>query len=229
VDGREGQLRVVEDLGADILNDRADELIDQMRRVRRPRVFVISGPSGVGKDAVIEHMRQIHPDFHYVVTATTRPRRPGEIDGVHYYFMSEEEFTSQLEQNEFLEAAQVYGNWYGVPKGRIRAALQAGKSAVVKVDVQGAATIRDMIPESVLIFLVPPSMSELLHRLKTRKTDDPDVLMKRLSTATRELAAARSFEYVIFNESDRLEETVRQISAVIEAESSRVEQQEITL
>jgi guanylate kinase len=222
-------LRVIDDLGADVLNDRADELIDQMRRVRRPRLFVISGPSGVGKDAVIERMRERHPDFHYVVTATTRPRRPGEIDGVHYYFMSEDDFISQLDQDEFLEAAQVYGNWYGVPKGRIRAALQAGKSVVVKVDVQGSATIRDMVSEAVLIFLVPPSMSELLQRLKSRKTDDPDVLMKRLSTATRELAAARSFEYVIFNESDMLDETVRQISAIIDAESSRIEQQEITL
>jgi guanylate kinase len=220
---------LAEDPGADILNERADELIDQMRRVRRPRVFVISGPSGVGKDAVIERMRELHPDFHYVVTATTRPRRPGEIDGIHYYFMSVTEFTTQLEQEEFLEAALVYGNWYGVPKGRIRSALQAGKSVVLKVDVQGSATIREMIPESVLIFLLPPSMEELLLRLKSRKTDDPDVLMQRLSTATRELAAAKSFDYVIFNESDRLNDTVRQISAVITAESSRIEQQEITI
>ena len=224
-----GQLGVTEDLGADILNERADELIDQLRRVRRPRVFVISGPSGVGKDAVIERMRERHPDFHYVVTATTRPRRPGEIDGVHYFFMTEEQFKSQLEKDEFLEAAQVYGNWYGVPKDRIRAALQAGKSVVAKVDVQGAATIRETIPESVLIFLVPPSMSEMLLRLKSRKTDDPEVLMQRLSTATRELAAARNFDYVIFNESDQLDQTVDQISAVITAEASRVEQHETTV
>lgn len=222
-------MTVVEDLGADILNERADELIDQMRRVRRPRLFVISGPSGVGKDAVIERMRERHPDFHYVVTATTRPRRPGEIDGIHYYFMTEDEFTAQLEQDEFLEAAQVYGNWYGVPKGRIRAALQSGTSVVIKVDVQGSATIREAIPDSVLIFLVPPSMSELLMRLKSRKTDDPDVLMQRLSTATRELAAARNFDYVIFNESDQLEDTVGQISAVIASESSRIAQHEITI
>jgi guanylate kinase len=220
---------VVEDLGADILNERADELIDQMRRVRRPRLFIISGPSGVGKDAVIERMREEHPDFHYVVTATTRPRRPGEIDGIHYYFMTEDEFTAQHEQDEFLEAAIVYGNWYGVPKGRIRSALQSGKSVVVKVDVQGSATIRQAIPESVLIFLVPPSMSELLGRLKSRKTDDPDVLMQRLSTATRELAAAKSFDFVVFNESDQLDETVKQISAIISAESSRMEQHEITV
>lgn len=225
----EGQRLVVDDLGADILNERADELIDQMRRVRRPRLFVISGPSGVGKDAVIEAMRELHPDFHYVVTATTRPRRPGEIDGIHYYFMTEAEFTEQLARDDFLEAAQVYGNWYGVPKSRIRAALQSGKSVVVKVDVQGSATIRELVPEAVLIFLVPPSMAELLHRLKSRKTDDPDVLMQRLSTATRELAAARSFDYVIFNESDRIEETVRRISAVIVSESSRIEQHEITI
>ena len=222
-------MRVVEDLGADILNERADELIDQMRQVRRPRLFIISGPSGVGKDAVIERMREAHPDFHYVVTATTRPRRPGEIDGVHYYFMTEAEFVAQHGQDGFLEAAVVYGNWYGVPKSRIRSALQSGMSVVVKVDVQGSATIRQSIPQSVLIFLVPPSMSELLGRLRSRKTDDPDVLMQRLSTATRELAAAKSFDYVVFNESDELDETVKQISAIIVAESSRMEQHEITV
>ncbi|CAN5733098.1 guanylate kinase [soil metagenome] len=222
-------MRVVEDLGADILNERADELIDQMRQVRRPRLFIISGPSGVGKDAVIERMREAHPDFHYVVTATTRRSRPGEIDGIHYYFMTEAEFVAQHEQDGFLEAAIVYGNWYGVPKGRIRSAFQSGKSVVVKVDVQGSATIRQAIPDSVLIFLVPPSMSELLGRLRSRKTDDPDVLMQRLSTATRELAAAKSFDYVVFNESDQLDDTVNQISAIIVAESSRMEQHEITV
>lgn len=220
---------MTDDLGADVLNDRADELIDQMRRVSRPRLFVISGPSGVGKDAVIERMREIYPDFHYVVTATTRPRRPGEIDGIHYYFMSTEEFTNQLEQDEFMEAAQVYGNWYGVPKGRIRAALQSGTSVVVKVDVQGAATIQDLVPDAALIFLIPPSMAELLSRLRSRKTDDPDVLMQRLSTAARELAAAKMFQYVVFNESDQLDETVEKISSIIAAESSRVDQREITL
>ncbi len=222
-------MRVAEDLGADSLNERADELIDQMRQVRRPTLFIISGPSGVGKDAVIERMREMHPDFHYVVTATTRPRRPGEIDGIHYHFMTEAEFAAQLEQGEFLEAANVYGNWYGVPKGRIRAALQSGKSVVAKVDVQGAATIREAIPEAVSIFIVPPSMSELLGRLRSRKTDDPDVLMKRLSTATRELSAAKSFDYVVFNESDHLDETVKQISAIIVAESSRMKQHDITV
>lgn len=216
-------------LGVDILNDRADELIDQMRRIGRPRVFVISGPSGVGKDAVIERMREIYPEFHYAVTATTRPRRPGEIDGIHYFFLSEHEFAEQLEQDEFMESAQVYGNWYGVPKSRVRAALQSGSNVVVKVDVQGAATIHELVPDAVLIFLVPPSMTELLSRLRSRKTDDPDVLMKRLSTAARELAAAKSFEYVVFNESDKLDGTVEKICAIITAESSRIDQREITL
>lgn len=222
-------MRVVEDLGADILNERADELIDQMRRVRRPRLFIISGPSGVGKDAVIERMREEHPDFHYVVTATTRPRRPGEIDGIHYYFMTEDEFTAQHEQDEFLEAAIVYGNWYGVPKGRIRSALQSGKSVVVKVDVQGSATIRQAIPESVLIFLVPPSMSELLGRLKSRKTDDPDVLMKRFRTASAELNEVQGFDYVVFNEDERLHAAVDAIVNIVCTERLKVDRPNIII
>jgi guanylate kinase len=222
--GRRGNVSVRDDLG---LNAQADELLEALRQRVRPKLIVISGPSGVGKDTVIERMRERFPDFHFAVTATTRPRRPGEIDGVHYYFMSREAFLEARERGEFLESAEVYGHLYGVPKERIRRALRAGKSVVVKVDVQGAASIRRLVPQAVLIFLAPPSMSELMQRLRQRKTDDPATLMERIATASRELECVYDFDYVVFNEHDRLEETVATISAIIEAEQARVHQPEV--
>jgi len=211
------------------LNERADEIIEELKTGRRPRIFVVSGPSGVGKDAVIQEMRQKLPDFHYAVTATTRRRRPGEIDGVHYHFLERERFEQLVEQGEFLEHAVVYGNLYGVPKQRVRSALAQGQSVIIKVDVQGARTIREIVPEAVLIFIAPPSMSELLHRLRDRKSDDFDVVIRRLNTATQELTAAWEFDYLIFNETDRLDETVEHIATVIHGEGFRINQREITL
>lgn len=216
--------------GADVrLNERADEIIEDLRSLRRPRVFVISGPSGVGKDAVIQEMRVQLPDFHYAVTATTRQRRPGEIDGVHYHFMEADDFKRLVEEGEFLEHATVYGNLYGVPKQRVRSALASGRSVVIKVDVQGARTIREIIPQAVLIFLVPPSMSELLHRLRDRKSDDFDVVIQRLNTATQELTAASEFDYLVFNETDRLADTVESIATIVNGEEYRIDQREVTL
>ncbi|MCA9879950.1 MAG: guanylate kinase, partial [Thermomicrobiales bacterium] len=128
------------------MGEDADDLIANLRSWRRPRVFIISGPSGVGKDSVIEQLRSRLPEAHYAVTATTRTRRPGEMDGVHYHFMSEEEFRSRLAEGEFLESASVYGNLYGVPRSAARAALARGQDVFFKVDVQGAAEIRRIIP-----------------------------------------------------------------------------------
>lgn len=216
--------------GADVrLNERADEIIEDLRSLRRPRVIVISGPSGVGKDAVIQAMRTHLPDFHYAVTATTRERRPGEIDGVHYHFMESNDFEQLVEDGEFLEHAVVYGNLYGVPKQRVRSALSSGQSVIIKVDVQGAKTIREIIPQAILIFIAPPSMSELLHRLRDRKSDDFDVVIRRLNTATQELTVAREFDYLVFNETDRLTATVEAIATIIHGEEFRIQQQEITL
>ncbi|MEZ4520481.1 MAG: guanylate kinase [Thermomicrobiales bacterium] len=211
------------------LNERADEIIEDLRSIRRPRAYVISGPSGVGKDAVIQAMRVQLPDFHYAVTATTRNRRPGEIDGVHYHFMEKDDFERLVDQDEFLEHAVVYGNLYGVPKQRVRSALSSGQSVVIKVDVQGARTIREIIPQATLIFIAPPSMSELLHRLRDRKSDDFDVVIRRLNTAMQELTAAWDFDYIVFNETGQLSDTVDSIATIIRGERFRISQQEITL
>ncbi|CCF83862.1 guanylate kinase [Nitrolancea hollandica] len=212
------------------LNAKADELIEELRSIARPRLIVISGPSGVGKDTIIEQMRLAHPEYAFIVTATTRPRRPGEIDGVHYYFMSPEEFRDLQARNEFLESAEVYGNFYGVPRGRIRKALANGKNVVVKVDVQGAASIRKIVPTGgVFIFLVPPSMAELIHRLRSRKTDEPEVLMERIATASRELERAREFDYVVFNENGSVDKALAAIDAIIAAENARINQARLEL
>jgi guanylate kinase len=211
----------------DHLGESADDLIGDLRALRRPRVFIISGPSGVGKDAIIERLRERYPDAFFAVTATTRERRPGEMDGVHYYFLSEDDFQARLAEGEFLESANVYGNLYGVLRGPVRAALARGQDVFVKVDVQGAASIEQLIPGAVSIFLSPDSAGALMQRLKHRKTDDPTKLMTRFSTATRELAAAHDFDYVIFNKQDRLQDAINDIAAVVRAELSRTHQPEI--
>lgn len=207
----------------------ADELIDQLRSRAFPHLIVISGPSGVGKDTVIERLRARHPDFFVAVTATTRERRPGEMDGVHYVFMARDDFLEARAGDEFLEWAEVYGNLYGVPKSPIRNALRRGQTAVVKVDVQGAAHIKRLTSEAVLIFLVPPSMEELARRLRTRKTDEPDAVMRRMVTASRELRAVDMFDYVVFNESGNVEQTIETIDAIIAVEQHRVRQRGVEI
>lgn len=211
----------------DQLGEHADELIGDLRALRRPRMLVISGPSGVGKDTVIELLRTRYPEAYFAVTVTTRPRRPGEIDGVHYYFMDDATFATRHRDGEFLESATVYGFRYGVPRGPIRAALARGEDVVVKVDVQGAATIRAAVADTISIFLAPESMATLLQRLRSRKTDDPEALMRRFGTASRELASAAEFDYVIFNESDRVDGTLDRICAIVSAEHCRTRQPEV--
>lgn len=211
------------------LGERADDQIGNLRALRKPHIFVISGPSGVGKDAVIERLRPRFPDVYFAVTATTRERRPGEIDGVHYFFLDEPTFLQRQSKGEFLESAIVYGSHYGTPRSPIRQALERGQDVIVKVDVQGSESIRKLVPEASLIFLAPESMTELLHRLRSRKTDDPDALMRRFGTASREIGTALGFDFVIFNEADRLDQTLDQISAVITSERGRVRQHMIAL
>ena len=214
---------------ADQFGEHADDLIGDLRAQRLPRLFIISGPSGVGKDTVIERLRERYPDAYFTVTATTRVRRPGEIDGVHYYFLDATTFVDRVGDDEFLESALVYGHHYGVPRTPIRAALQRGQDVFIKVDIQGAASIRQQVAHTISIFLAPESMTALLQRLRSRKTDDPEALMHRFGTARRELEAARDFDYVIFNESERVERTLDQISAILIAEHCRTNQAEMQL
>lgn len=202
-------------------------LIEDIRSADAPRVYIISGPSGVGKDAVIEQLREIFPDAQYVVTATTRPMRVGEIDGVHYKFMSRDEFVAGMNADAFIENALVYDNHYGVPKQPIIDGLNQNRDVIIKVDVKGAATLRRQITNTLSIFLAPESMQALLTRLRDRKTDDPDVLMKRFRTASQELEEVKNFDYVVFNEDEQLDAAVRAIVNIVRNERHKVNRPEI--
>jgi len=188
----------------------------------QPLVVVISGPSGVGKDATVRRMKELGLPFHFVVTATTRPRRPGEVDGVDYHFLTHQQFQELLERDELLEHAIVYGEHKGIPKEQVRRALASGLDVIMRLDVQGAATIRKLMPDAVLIFLVPSSEEELIRRLEQRKTETPEGLATRIATARQEMERIREFDYVVVNSDCHLDETVEQIRAIIIAEKCRV-------
>jgi guanylate kinase len=195
----------------------------------RPLLVVISGPSGVGKDATLSKMKELGNSSHIMVTTTTREKRPGEVDGVDYNFVSKDAFNHMIEDEQLLEWAVVYGNYYGVPKEEIEHALKTGFDAIVKVDVQGAASIRKIIPEAVFIFLLPPSMEELANRLKQRGYQSESDLNLRLNTAKTEMENLNLFEYAVVNYQDNLEITVNHITSIITAEKCRVKQRSIKL
>ena len=195
----------------------------------QPLLIVISGPSGVGKDTVIQRMKERRLEFHFVVTATTRPPRPGERNGVDYFFVSREEFARMIDEGELLEYAIVYNDYKGIPKQQVREALASGKDVVMRIDVQGAATVRKICPEAVLIFLTTETEEELVERLQKRKTEAPEGLRLRIATARQELKRMNEFDYVVVNREDQLEETVDTIIAIIQAEHHRIPHRKVTL
>ena len=187
-----------------------------------PLLVVISGPSGVGKDAVLGELRTLGRPWHFAVTATTRPMRAGERDGADYIFLDPDTFARMRERDEFLECAEVYGRWYGVPRSQARDALRAGRDVILKIDVQGAATIRRMAPEALLIFLIPPSLTDLRQRLQGRMTESAPELTRRLRTAEDELSRIREYDYRVVNENGGLGKAAAEIDAIIAAEKCRV-------
>ncbi|GBD11188.1 Guanylate kinase [bacterium HR23] len=188
----------------------------------KPLLVVLSGPSGAGKDAILARMRQLGRPYHFVVTATTRPKRPWEQDGVDYYFLSPEEFERMRAHQGFLEYAQVYGHFYGVPREQVRQALAQGKDVLMRVDVQGAKTIRRLVPQAVFIFVTPPSLAELERRLRQRGAESHEALQRRLQTAQQEMECLPSFDYLVINEDGRLDEAVSAVEAIICAEKRRI-------
>jgi guanylate kinase len=194
-----------------------------------PLLIILSGPSGVGKDAVLTRLKATESQLRFIITMTTRARRPRENDGVDYRFVSKEVFERLLKKNELLESANVYGNWYGVPKQPVRNTLKEGKDTIVKVDVQGAATIKKILPNAIFIFLMPPSLDELKNRLRQRYTEKPPELAIRLRAAADEIKQVSKFDYLVMNNKDGLDIAVEEIRAIITAEKHRVKPRQIIL
>jgi guanylate kinase len=193
-----------------------------------PLLIVISGPSGVGKDTVIQRMKERNLPFHFVVTAATRPPRPNEVHGKDYFFYSHDEFAEMIEKGELLEYAIVYNDYKGIPKAQVRDALASGKDVIMRLDVQGAATIRRLCPDALMIFLTAQE-EDMISRLQERKTESPEGLKLRIATARQELTQMDTFEYVVVNREFHLDETVDTIVSIIVAEHHRVKQREVTL
>mmetsp|Transcript_11246 Transcript_11246/g.33766 ORF Transcript_11246/g.33766 Transcript_11246/m.33766 type:complete len:326 (+) Transcript_11246:76-1053(+) len=187
-----------------------------------PLVVVISGPSGVGKDAVIDRLRQRRPELHFVITATSRPMRAGEVHGKDYFFVTREEFETWLAAGELLEHALVYGDYKGIPRQQVEEALANQTDVVLRIDVQGAASVRVMMPEAISIFLAADSEQKLVQRLVARKTENMETILSRVSTARAEAVRMQEFDYVVVNEEGRLEETVERIEGILRAEKARV-------
>ena len=183
-------------------------------------LVIISGPSGVGKDTIIDalRLRDHDPEYHYVVTCTTRGRRPGEVDGVDYHFLDRATFDAQRAAGDFLEAAEVHENWYGTPRGQVREALGDGRDVILKIDVQGARIVKSKVPGALLIFIVPPSLEDLFQRLRSRATETADELEVRQRNAAIELARQDDYDYVVTNETGQVERTAARIDEIIAAE-----------
>jgi guanylate kinase len=183
-------------------------------------LVIISGPSGVGKDTIIDALRARprNPDYHYVVTCTTRAPRPGEVDGISYHFVSRERFLAMRAAGELLEANEVHGNWYGTPRAEVAAALSAGHDVILKIDVQGAQVVKERVSDALLIFVVPPSLEALFQRLKARATESADELETRQRNAALELARQDDYDYVVVNETGQVRWTAARIDEIIAAE-----------
>ncbi len=177
----------------------------------------------------MQRMQERGLPFHFVVTATTRPQRPNEVNGRDYFFVTKEEFARMINEDELIEHAIVYGDYKGIPKQQVREALASGKDVVMRIDVQGAEAVRKLASEALMIFITTESEAELVHRLETRKTETADSLAIRIATARKELKRVEVFDYVIVNREFHLDETVDVIRAIIDAEHHRVKPRKVEL
>ena len=194
-----------------------------------PLLIVISGPSGVGKDTVVQGMKDRDLPFHFVITATSRPPRENEVDGKDYFFYTQEKFEEMIEAGEFLEHAWVYSDYKGVPKSQVREALNSYKDVVMRLDVQGAETVHNLCKDAVLIFLTAKSKSEWLQRLKDRRSETDEELNLRIETAKEEYETLDIFDYIVVNEKDKLDHTLDVIESIIAAEPHRVHPRKVSL
>ncbi|MFN2305243.1 MAG: guanylate kinase [Anaerolineales bacterium] len=194
-----------------------------------PLLIVISGPSGIGKDTVVQGMKDRQLPFHFVITATSREPREYEVDGRDYFFYSKDEFEKMIKDEMFLEYAWVYSCYKGVPKSQVRKALESGEDVVMRLDVQGAQTVHNLCPDAILIFLTANTKQEWLQRLKNRRSETQAELELRIETARSEYESLDSFDYIVINEEDHLDQTVNTIQCIIEAEHHRVHPRRVQL
>jgi guanylate kinase len=202
---------------------------DVFSREQPPLLLVLSGTAGSGKDSVVRRMKERGIPFEFIVTATTRPPRSGEADGRDYSFIAESEFQEMLRRNDLLEHAEVYGQHYGIPASTVRRALASGRDAVVRIDVQGAGTMRRKCPQAVTIFLAASSEDELGRRLRGRGTDSAEQVALRLRTAREEMRRIPEFDYVVVNADGRLDEAVESVAAILRAEHARAVPRKVSL
>lgn len=194
-----------------------------------PMLVVVSGPSGVGKSTIIAELVRVHPQVVPVVTATTRARRTGEIDKVHYHFLSKDDFDGLRESGGLLEYANVHGNWYGTPIDQVRGILAAGRDAIVVPDPQGARSIRRLVPEALLIFVMPPTIEDLDERLKGRGSEDAASLERRRRDAERWIAERDDYDHIVVNETGHPEEAAERIWEIIQAEARREPRRRVSI
>ena len=194
-----------------------------------PLLLVLSGPSGVGKDLLLSRLREAGRPYHFTVTVTTRAKRNGEHDGMDYHFISTRQFESMIANEELLEWANVFGNYYGVPKSQVMDAMARGQDVILKIDVQGAETVRSLVPDALFIFLAPPSGEELERRLRGRNTESDDALMARIEQARHELQEAEKFDYTVVHHTDATDEAALEIEDIIRRERHRVPPRKIQL
>lgn len=200
------------------------------KRNHHPILLLISGPSGVGKDTIARKIIDARPDdFYFVVTATTRPIRPGEVEGFDYYFTSNDEFAQMIEDDDLLEYAVVYNDYKGIPKKHIREALASGKDVIMRVDVQGAATIRKLIPNVITVFLTTETEASLVQRLRERKSETAEGLNLRIAAARQEMRRLKEFDYWVINANDKADQAVNEMLAIIDAAHCRISYDPIVL
>lgn len=204
-------------------------MIEHRERSSPGLLFVLSGPSGAGKDAVMAKLRAQRFPLRFAVTATTRPPRQGEVHGVDYFFVSEAECDRMIAEGEMLEWAVVHGRRYGVPRAQLREAIAMGADVLVRVDVQGAASIRSKVPGAVLIFLAPPSMDTLISRLSLRGTETAEELALRLTNASEEMKRLPEFDYLVVNHDDRLDDAVEKVKSIVVSEKCRIHRRRVEL
>lgn len=188
---------------------------------KRGVLIVISGPSGAGKGTICKALLEKHEDLYLSVSATTREPRNGEIHGVNYYFLTKDEFRKRIDSNDFLEWAEVYGNYYGTPKSSVEEMLNEGKNVILEIDIQGALKVKENCEEGVFIFILPPSMQELKQRIINRGSETPESLMRRFTSAYQEINYISKYNYGVIN--DKVEDAVRKIENILIAEECRVD------